>query len=178
MKQLERSALICRLVDAMQLAESWAGETQIHKCVYFLQNLLDVPAGYDFILYKHGPFSFDLQRELASMMARLQLEVEPRRNHGPSFKLGLRGRLQLDRAERYDNAINFAAKELSTKDVRTLERLSTTFFVQSQNPGLNDYQIARRVNELKPHISTELGINAVKDVAAMRENAAAAGSHA
>ena len=45
----ERRALICHLVDEMRENDSWAGHTHIQKCVLFLQDLFDVPTGYDFV---------------------------------------------------------------------------------------------------------------------------------
>ena len=87
MKQPDRRTLICHLVDGMREYDSWAGETHIQKCVLFLQDLVGVPMGYEFVLHLHGPFSFELRSELALMRARLQLDVEPHIGYGPSFTL-------------------------------------------------------------------------------------------
>ncbi len=171
MQGAEHRALICSLVKAMRSEDSWAGETQIQKCVYFLQNLMAVPTGYEFILYKHGPYSFDLQRELAVMRARLQLDIEPRYNYGPSFTLGPRGELDIERVASHNSAIEFVAKKLSTKNVRSLERLSTVFFVQTENSDLDDNQVARRVNKLKPHIPIPTALEAVEEVNELRDMA-------
>ena len=65
MKQNIRRAAISRLVEVMRAIGSWAGETHVQKCVYFMQGLLEVKMEYDFVLYKHGPYSFDLHNELA-----------------------------------------------------------------------------------------------------------------
>ena len=144
MTQKERRALVCRLVKAMRDAGSWTGETHIQKCLYFLQNLMKVPAGYDFILYKHGPYSFDLQREMAVMGARFQLDVEPRYPYGPSVILGPRGELDLGLVSQYAAAVEFVARELSTEVVRSLERLylqrssyrlSTQAWKTARSPG-------------------------------------------
>ncbi|MCL6557372.1 MAG: hypothetical protein K6U74_00970, partial [Firmicutes bacterium] len=63
---LKRKALLLSLVKAMESQGSWCGETHIQKCSYFLQAMLGVPLGFEFILYKHGPFSFDLRDELTA----------------------------------------------------------------------------------------------------------------
>ena len=55
MNERERRALVCLLVKEMGQTDSWAAETHIQKCVYFLQEMMKVPVGYDYILYKHGP---------------------------------------------------------------------------------------------------------------------------
>jgi len=84
----ERQALLTELVDEMRKADSWAGETHQQKCIYVLQEMLGVPLGFDYVLYKHGPFSFDLRDELTEMRADLLLQLEPRTSYGPSYKPG------------------------------------------------------------------------------------------
>ena len=163
-QEAQRRALICSLIKAMREKGSWAGETHIQKCVYFLQEMLDVRVGYEYILYKHGPYCFDLQRELAVMRARLLLDVEPRYPYGPSFKLGLRGERSLEGAAQYEVAIRFVAQNFSIRDVRELERLSTAFFVKTENSGLENNRVARQVNELKPHIDTATAREAVNEI--------------
>ncbi len=169
----ERRTLICHLVEEMRKADSWAGQTQIQKSVVFLQELLGVPMGYDFILYKHGPFSFELRSELAIMRVRLQLDLEPHRWYGPSFVLEVWGRKALELSTKYDDAIEFVAKEISVKDTRSLERISTAFFLQNKYPSRNASQTASEVNRLKPHISTEQALRAIEEVDELRQRAAA-----
>ena len=171
MKEMERRALICLLVKEMREAESWAAETHIQKCVYFLQAMLNVPVGYEYILYKHGPYSFDLRRELAVMRARFQLDVEPRYPYGPSFTLGDRGRLGLDLVAQYNDAVEFVATEISTKAVGGLERLSTALYVHVESPDLMTAQAAQRINKLKPHVSTADAQEAINEIRRLRKSA-------
>jgi len=58
-------SLLVSLVEKMKNGGSWCGETHVQKCVYFLQQLLKVPMEFNCIMYKHGPYSFDLNDELA-----------------------------------------------------------------------------------------------------------------
>ena len=164
----ERRALICRLVKAMHEKGSWVGETHIQKCVYFLQEMLRVPVGYDYILYKHGPYCFDLQRELAVMRARRQLSIEPRFPYGPSVRLGPRGEINLDRVEQHSGAVDFVAKNFSARDVRELERLSTALYVRTQNPSLDDSQVVPKIRQLKPHIDDAQAHQAVSEISQLR----------
>lgn len=169
MQEAERRALICSLVKAMREEDSWVGETHIQKCVYFLQEMLNVPADYEYILYKHGPYCFDLQRELAVMRARLQLDVEPRYPYGPSLSLGPRGKLNLGRVARHKDAVNFVARKFSTKDVRWLERLSTAFFVQTENPSLKNNEVISQIRKLKPHIDTAKAREAIDEISQLKQ---------
>ena len=172
MKQRERMALVCSLVKEMGQTDSWAAETHIQKCVYFLQEMLRVPVGYDYILYKHGPYSFDLRRELAVMRARYQLDLKPRYPYGPSFILGSRGESNLNLVAQYDDAVKFVATEISAKTAGALERLSTALYVQVENPALVDGEAALRINELKPHVSVTDAGKAIDEIGKLRKVAA------
>ena len=171
MEDIDRRSLIVKLVKSMRIKGSWAGETHIQKCVFFIQEMLGVPMGYEFVLYKHGAYSFELRSELASMRVDLQLDVEPRYPYGPSFTLGERGDQYSDRASEYDNAVQFVSQELAAREARDLERLSTAFFVQKTGFVSDDNEIASRVTELKPHISANAARDAVEEVNNLKSRA-------
>ena len=172
MNEIDRGVLLCHLVAAMGRAKSWAGETHMQKSVMFLQKLLDVPLGYQFVLYKHGPFSFDLRSELAVMRARLQLDVEPHLGYGPSFTLGRWGERAIWQPTNYDHEIEFVANRISPKDTRLLEQLSTAFFLTDKYPRQTSGQIAQEINRLKPHISIEQATQAIEDAMRLRAEVA------
>ncbi len=171
MEDTERKSLIVKLVKAMRTEGSWAGETHIQKCVFFVQEMVGVPMGYEFVLYKHGAYSFELRTDLASMRVDLQLDVEPRDPYGPSFTLGQRGSQYSDRASIYDNAVQYVSQELAAMEARELERLSTAFFVQSRELESDDNKVASRVTEIKPHIPARAAIDAVEKVNALNSRA-------
>src|SRR5260370_41172711 len=88
MERLRRAAIVTQLVTKLRAAGSWCGETHIQKAVYLMQDLLDVPMEYQFILYKHGPFSFDLSDELTSFRGDELLELKPQAPpYGPRFEV-------------------------------------------------------------------------------------------
>ena len=171
--EFERRALICHLVRTMRDEGSWAGETQIQKSVMFLQELLDVPIGYDFVLYLHGPFSFELRSDLALMRILFYLDVEPRAHYGPSFTLGQRGEQVKPVPSKYQSAIDFVAQQISGNNVRSLERIATAFFLQNNDPSLrNPRKIATEMHRLKPHISIEQALRAIEQVNKIQRKAA------
>jgi uncharacterized protein YwgA len=69
MDRLWRASLLLTMNEELRRAGSWAGETHMQKAIFFLQELIKVPLGFEFLLYKHGPFSFDLRDELTFMRA-------------------------------------------------------------------------------------------------------------
>ena len=172
MNRPDREDLICHLVDAMGEAGSWVGETQIQKSAMFLQELLNVPLGYQFVLYKHGPFSFDLRSELAEMRAGLRLGVEPHLGYGPSFTLAKWGRVAMERPTEYLDEIKFVAERISTEASRPVERISTAFYMTEKYPEQSNNEIAKEINRLKPHISEAQALLAIEEAGRLREEAA------
>src|SRR5882724_3764303 len=86
MNQKKRLALLVLLTSEMQKRGSWCGETHIQKATFLLQELLNVNVGFEFILYRHGPFSFDLRDELLNMRADDLLELAIKREgYGPAY---------------------------------------------------------------------------------------------
>jgi hypothetical protein len=86
MKRLQRESVIIELADQLRAYGSWCGETNIQKATYFLQTLFDPELEFDFILHRHGPFSFELRDELLSMRGDGLLKLEPANPYGPRIK--------------------------------------------------------------------------------------------
>lgn len=167
MQNLQRESIVQALADALRTRGSWTGETHLQKTMYFLQELLGVPTGFDFILYKHGPYSFDLGDVLSSMMADGFLEWQPREPYGPSVIPGPASerlkKLFPKTPKKYEPQINFVADRLAKKDVRELERVATALLV-SQKEEASARERANRIHQLKPHISLPEAISAVEEV--------------
>jgi len=158
MKHSQRAAILTLLNREMQRRGSWCGETHIQKATFFLQDLLGVDAGFDFILYRHGPFSFDLRDELSSMQADGLLELAVKREgYGPTYVPTQFSEMFLERfpktTARYMKQIRFIADELGDKGVAELERLATAFFIAHRERIASVALRAQRLVELKPHIS-------------------------
>ncbi len=171
MNSKQRRGLICRLIATMRDRNSWAGETQIQKTVLFLQELMEVPLGYKFVIYKHGPYSFDLHRELGFMRSRLYIDIELRHPYGPSFCMGRWGEEYAVASSEYDDAINFVSEKISIKTVRELESISTAFFMKQEDPGVEDQKIINRICQIKPHIKSDEARKAVDGAERIREMA-------
>ena len=76
MERLQKAAILTELADQLRREGSWCGHTHMQKATYFLQDLLEVPTGYEFILYKHGPYSFDLSEEMTTLRADYLIEFD------------------------------------------------------------------------------------------------------
>ena len=87
LNDLQRSAIVATLVKECRARDALCGETMVQKSVFFLQELLNVPLAFDFQLYIYGPFSFELQRHVSSMMADDMITVRPQQ-YGSTFEAG------------------------------------------------------------------------------------------
>jgi len=161
----ERKALLIYLVKKMKAKGSWCGETHIQKIVFFLQELYNTPIGYDFILYKHGPFSFDLRDELTSMRADGLLCLEPRHPYGSSYKLGdfadIWHKTFSEKVENLCKKADYIVDLLANKTVKELERLATALYIKKENThDSNKEDMVDELTHLKPHITKSEAIEA------------------
>jgi uncharacterized protein YwgA len=179
MNETRRMVVLSELIEALDRRGSWCGETHIQKNAYFLDELLGVPfEEYDFILYKHGPFSFELRNELTGMRADglLALEAQPY-PYGPSLVTtdlaqNLKSRFR-QTLERYRPAVEFVAEHLGNKGVVELERLATALYVTRELPNASVEDRAQRLVHLKPHVPLTSATNAVERVDQIMDDAQA-----
>lgn len=166
MERLQRASILLRLNQELRQAGSWAGETHMQKATFFLQELNDVPLNFDFILYKHGPFSFDLRDELTYMRAQGFFQLEPQYPYGPSLVAGIKSELLKSAfrqsIDEYAGEICFVTQRLGTKTVAELERIATALYIRSREP--NCKEIVDRLIKLKPHIALPDAQSAVSEV--------------
>ncbi len=175
LSNIEKWVVIGELVRGLREHQGWAGETQLQKTLFFLQELLQVPMGYDFMLYKHGPYDFDLHDELGGMLTNSVLALEHRPPYGPRFKVGDIGEglihQRKDDIISYIQHIEFIAETLSNKDIRDLERLGTALLLKKEFPDLDQTTLASKIVELKPHVPHNMALSAVQEVLEIEDKA-------
>jgi len=172
MSRLQRAAVLLTLLDALKQRGSWCGETHLQKSVYILQELFGVQLGFTFVLYRHGPYSFDLSDEITALQADLLLIVQPRPPYGPSLAPSESAERLLSNFERtrglFRPAIDYVANRLASCKVVDLERLATALYVTREYAPRRDIGArASRLHELKPHIAIEEAVRAINDVDGM-----------
>jgi uncharacterized protein YwgA len=172
MERLERMAIILKLVNHLRTAGSWCGETHVQKAAYLMQDLLHVPSGYRFIMYKHGPYSFDLADELNIMRDIGLLELRPQQPpYGPRYSVTELGHKHQERyaktLAKFDRAIQRTAEAIGDQAVGKLERLATALYVTERQTEHHDGSVKARaeyLNRLKPHVSIEMATQAVEEI--------------
>ena len=127
MNRLQRDVVILALLKELKLRGSWCGETHLQKSVYFLQELLRVPLGFEFVLYKHGPHSFDLSDEFTASRADLMVEVKLNPPYGPSLLPTSRSQALIQRSiEHLKRTKNQSALSLIGWQLRTWPSLKSS----------------------------------------------------
>jgi len=169
MNSLAQDAILLGLTRRLDEHGSWSGETHVQKSAYVARETLHVPFDFEFILYKHGPFSFELRDELEDMRIDGLLErVQQGPKYGPRLLVSSRGRELEARfpriAERYEAALDWIAGEIKDRGVIDLERLATAFWVTHQLG--KDSPIDERAKELvklKPHVPSAAATRSLEE---------------
>ncbi len=169
MNRLAQEAVVVGLAKRLADKGSWTGETHLQKAAYLLSELLGVDFDFDFILYKHGPFSFELRDELGAMQAEgLLHSYSPNARYGPQLLVTSRGeRLEQSFSktmDRYGPSLDWIAGELGNRGVMDLERLATAMWMTRQSPTGSISDRADAVTRVKPHISKNDAELAVEEV--------------
>lgn len=176
MSDLKRNALLLKLIEQMKSRGSWCGETHIQKSVYFLQELLDVPLDFEYVLYKYGPYSFGLTECIeilrADHLIKLHLMPYP---YGPSLEPGEGYSTLLQRfpktLSKYDSQIAFVAKKIANNKVSELEKLATALYVIKENSEASDKEKAHIIHNIKPHVSFEDALLAISMIEKLQSEA-------
>jgi hypothetical protein len=172
MDRLQRAAILTELMDRLRNHDNRCGESRLQNAVYFLQEILGVPTNFEYILYKHCPYSFDLSADIVALRADYLVELDHRSpGYGPvliptTASGDLRSRYSRTLGK-YRSQIDIVAGALGAKDVAELEKLAAALFVSKElgEPGesFDESIIANRIHELKPHVSFHEALDAVRE---------------
>lgn len=176
MRRTQKVVLLSRLASELRERGSWVGETHLQKAVYMLEKLTGVPLGFSFVLYKHGPFSFDLREELNRMRAEGMLELQARpAPYGPSYVSTEAARSLESRFPRtlatFGDQLDFVADRVRSRSATELERLATALLLISSGEGQEPGRLAEELNTIKPHVPIEKALAAVEEMEAAAADA-------
>jgi uncharacterized protein YwgA len=175
MNENSRRAVVVMLLKSLRDNASWGGETHLQKATYFLQDMFKVPSEYHFVLYKHGPFSFDLRDDIGEMRAEGLIEMEIQDPpYGPKLMVTDFGEQYLVNFPRttgkYRDKAELVAEQLGGKTVIELEAIATAFYVINQNKEMGEEgNEVENMRELKPHITEDEAEDALGIVDQMLE---------
>lgn len=160
------TTLVLALADQLMGHGSWCGETHLQKAMFFLAKQCGVPVDYEFVLYKHGPYSFDFHDTLSTLFAHCLIENVAQPPYGPRIHLSASGKEFIakhnDQIADVQDKIASVATGLGSKGVMELEKLATALWVRQEDPSAQESELAMRINEIKPHISVVDATEALK----------------
>lgn len=168
--QTSSADILLLLIEALRLRDSWCGETHVQKSMYCLKEITNTQVEYPFVLYKHGPYSFELHDEIGLLhttgLIGLKTNQPP---YGPTLVVTDGGRQALAQsALRQDTEltgkIDFTASNLGDKGVAALERLSTALMITREHPGKDRTMRANDLVARKPHVAIEQAQDAVDEI--------------
>lgn len=166
---LDRRSLIVALIQQLNRRGSWSGSTHVQKCAFFLQHLYGLDMGYSFVIYHYGPYSFDLEEELALGRWQGWVTVEPDPSgYGVHYQPGTNhpeGGSGLSDAHR--RVVDAVVDRLGGLRVRQLELLATTYYLQKGLDGRirDEEKLVADVLALKPHFDQEDVQKAIQELA-------------
>ncbi len=141
---------------------SWCGETHLQKAVYFLKEVFRAPIDFEYILYKYGPFSFELRDELTEMRACSLFDLMVKEaGYGPSYVPTPKGGEFLEKHQGTisDNlqSIDEISEILSDKGVKELEGMATALWIirNEKAVGQDLDAITKKVTKYKPQINAD-----------------------
>ena len=173
MDNLIRWSILLELISELKKAGSWCGETHIQKTTFFLEELLDVPLGLDFIMYKYGPYSFELNDDLTVLRAYNYVSIISQEPYGVTYILkddeNKLKKFYKKNIEEYSKQITLVAEYFGNKTVVELEKLATAFFINKKESINNINEMAMRLHEKKRHVSIQDADTAAKEIMQIKD---------
>ncbi|HRK20166.1 MAG TPA: hypothetical protein PLX06_00040 [Fimbriimonadaceae bacterium] len=162
----DRHLYILRAIEGLREAKSWTGKTHVQKTLFLTQAIGFNELPFKFVLYRHGPYSFEVDQELEEMVSYGAIDVVPQGQYGPTLLPG-EGRgfpEALGKAEPKGlDSISKVASFVGSRNVVALESLATATWVVREENVHGEEAVLKRLKELKPHLEDEIAKKGVQD---------------
>lgn len=174
MNEQNRRTLVCLILDALKVEDSWCGETHIQKAAYLAKAMFGIPLEeYDFVLYRYGPYSSELTWDLVLMRNLDMVAITPKYPYGASYATKEKEDISSDLSKKYGEKINFIAKKFGSNGVGYLEKLCTAHWIVASEKYCNKTpeEQAKYLSEIKTHILLEAANQSIQNAKEMIEEA-------
>jgi len=164
---LNKHRFVLEVIERLNAVGSWTGKTHVQKSVFFTVGRDKIPTPFDYVLYKHGPFSFELGDVIEEMVSYSGIVAEPVQNFGVMLKLGPQSDFIRDNTTIEPETlleIEKVCQFVSNRKVKELERLATAAWICHNEQISEETEVASRLNSLKPHISETEALSAIGEV--------------
>ena len=161
MSEMNGYAIVLRAVRGLNAAKSWTGKTHVIKSLYIASTKADLP--FEFVLFKHGPYSFDANDAIESMSAIGVLEMMATPPYGVRLKPGRTATsVRTEIEPQIVDAIDSAIRLVGESDVKALEAIATSVWVHEKKHVNSENEWQQEVQNLKPHLDKDLIADAIK----------------
>jgi hypothetical protein len=165
-----KHALILGMVENLRNEGSRTGKTHIIKGLMLAAAAKAEDVPFEFFLYKHGPYSTDIEENLEQMQSYGALTIAPAFDgYGVILKPGEMARyakLRAPLSEEEEKAIGRVCQLIRSKNVGQLERLATAAWIRTRLGIQESDAVALKLTELKPHVSLSDALDADREVSA------------
>lgn len=149
---------ILRTIESLKENGSWTGKTHVQKSLFLLEASSRVEVPFQFVLYRHGPYSFEIEEELELMRSYGAIALEPILGYGVMLQRGQMAdfvKREASLRPEEECAIREVCQFVGRKVVAELEKVATAAWIRSREGLTVPDSIAHRLHFLKPHISID-----------------------
>lgn len=153
MEGRQRLAILWKLVYLLQDT----GKIKLQKLVYLLQEAKGVPLGYSYRLHHYGPFSVELENDVADLMSKgyVKVTADPG-GYGYHVQVEDEAPHNVDElAGQYIPDVQALFDAFGKRDRPTLELMATIHFVNSILGCPGKGRLTQEVKLLKPQFSQD-----------------------
>ncbi|HET6884435.1 MAG TPA: hypothetical protein VFI31_30055 [Pirellulales bacterium] len=155
--EFKRHSFILAVIDALHDHGSWTGKTHVQKALSLLHDAGEVEVPFKFVLYKHGPYSFDVEEELEQVQSYGAVAIDTNvRGYGVvlhSGKMANYAREAAPLSADEQAAIERVCAFVGQKNVVELERLATAAWIRRREKLDTTEKVVGRLRKLKPHVT-------------------------
>jgi uncharacterized protein YwgA len=158
MEGSERQAILWMLIHLVHdTDEIRLGKIRLQKLIYFLQEAKRVPLGYSFRLHHYGPYSVDLEDDVADLRLKGYVKVTADAGgYGYDVQAESEAPDGADvRAAQYMIVLRDLCDDFGKKERAALELMATIHFVNSILGPPGNGRLTQEVKLLKPQFSQD-----------------------
>ena len=154
----QKHAMLLEVIRSLGRRNCSAGKTNVQKALAIMNETVQ-KTPFGFVLYKHGPYSFDVQATMEQMKTYRAIVSQPNVDgfginicEGPGSKfVDKNADLPIETKQAIEKVCEFVC----SRSVFELERLATAAWIRKREGLKDSFEVAARLNQLKPHVSID-----------------------
>jgi len=162
-------ALILAVIEDFHANGKAVYKHQIQKVLYLLSIQGEVNVPFDFVLYRRGPYSFEVDAEIEQMLSYAAITRAASGAYGTTFIPGRNAAFVHEHARAFtpaeQHAIHRICQFAAEQTPLELDRVSAAGWLRAREQLRDDQGIASRLRSLKSHVSNDEANTAAQSLA-------------